>query len=648
MPDIQAIVDQIRRYDFHRTAVRPHLLFDAAELPQLRRRAAEQEGLLARLQEENGAGHRAQRNGKSWFFNHSTEGNRLLELDPNELKMAFWESGDEAVAAANAYLLTGNPALADWAAARVRALLRLDTWFAKVHVGHCRYCDHVMANVASDIALVHDFLGDYYSPAETQAIADGLRVHAFDPWMQATGADPVEWWFKRHMPSNWKIMTCGDAGLAMCGFVNYFEYGREMLARAAQAVLEIFDDIPPDGDWQEGISYWYGTLSYGLRFARALRRMTRGSVDLFAHPALRKGGDYAMYLTTPAGRVYNFNDCGPELDLPIRHSMAMLAAENQRGDWMRVVRMQPLDDLLLLACDDSSLPSAPAAKRTALFPAVGVASLRSGPEPTATFVGFKSGMSDVGHSHLDANSFVVEARGQALVVEEGIWPYAHHIGFFRSDGLRWNFDANAAIGHNTLLIDGEGQTYGPGHAGKISEVREEDGYSLVVGDATLAYPRMLTRFIRTVLLLHPDVIVVRDVVQCQGPRHAEWLLHYAGSIRDDGLTSIIENGGVRLAVTPFLPDRTNGWRHSDVSRTSRYVDPNRNTETPVTIRYRSFSPFRKSESFEFLFGMRVGGTGEADWRFTPGEAGAWMLEALAAGTRIVPEGDGLRVAATVQ
>ena len=69
---------------------------------------------------------------------------------------------------------------------------------------------------------------------------------------------------------------------------------------------------------------------------------------------------------------------------------------------------------------------------------------------------------------------------------------------------------------------------------------------------------------------HSDTIVIRDVVECEGERHAEWLLHYAGTIRSEGLVAVVENEGVSMTVTPFLPERRFGWRTSDIRRAGNW------------------------------------------------------------------------------
>lgn len=155
---------------------------------------------------------------------------------------------------------------------------------------------------------------------------------------------------------------------------------------------------------------------------------------------------------------------------------------------------------------------------------------------------------------------------------------------------------------------------------------DHGAWARLVGEASRAYPGLLGQFTRTLLLLKPDVIVVRDVVACEGARHLEWLLHHAGTVTTQGLCSTIENQGVGLAVTPFLPDRGLGWRVSDVARASTYECSDTRQEVTMTIRYRAFSTFRPAAAAEFLFGLRVNGAGEADWAFTETPEG-WTLQA---------------------
>lgn len=622
MFDIAAVENAIRTVPLLPPPERPRLLFGRDDLAGLRARAAARPGVLVELRR------------------------RVAELvavpaasiDPHQAYIA----STAAVEVAQTCLLTGDPPPAAWLRERVTALLSMDTWFCHVHVGACRVCDHVMCNLAAHVALVHDLAPELFAPADEARLRTGLRRLHLEPFLDATQGE-VEWWFRRDMPSNWKIMCCGETGLAVCGYVEHWPEAREALARAARGVLEVLDQVPAEGDWGEGPGYWFATLWMGLRYARALRRLSGGAVDLFRHPVLRITGDFLTELTTPAGRVYNFGDCNPAIGPAMAEALAMLAAGTGRADWLHAARLAPAATPLFLACDDPTAPAHPSPRRTAGFPACGAATLRTGWGRDALFVGFRAGPSDVGHAHLDANSFMLEAGGQPLVIENPYWPQAHFLGFFdMRGGLRWNFDGPGTVGHSTLLVDGQGQTWGPEHAARLLQVRDTGRCLLAAGEAASAYPGLLRTFTRALLLLPPDRLVIRDLIECEGERHLEWLLHYAGTIRSEGVASLIENGGVRLAVVPFLPDRDQGWRWSDVTRTSLYRHSDSLEMVQPAVRYRSFAPFRRAARAEFLFGFRVGGAGEGDWRFTPAAAGApWRLEASDSGACMVPDGTGL-------
>lgn len=621
MTDRHALLAQLRGFKFQPARERPRLLFAATEVTGIRERALalpeKRAALLAAAREHM-----------------KTPGATVDHLQT-------YISSGVAVEVAQAHLLEPTPASAAWLKARVFALLAAKTWFAPVHAGANMLCDHCMCNTAAHLALVLDLAPDAFAAAEVAEIATGVKHLFLDPFMTSTGNDPCVWWYRPDMASNWKIMCCGEGGLAMCGFAEHWPEAPEALARAAKGVLEVLDMVPREGDWGEGVGYWFHTLWMGLRFARALRRLSDGAIDLFLHPALQTTGDFLTQLTTPSGRVYNFADCDPGLSPIMTETLAMLAAEAKRADWMHVARLAPAASPLYLAAADPALPAAPSTRRTACFPTTGVASLRTGWNPADVFAGLRCGPSTVGHSHLDANSFLLEAGGQPLVPENPYWPQAHFLGFFDSSKQRWNFDGPGTVGHSTLLVDGRGQTYGAAYPGRLLGVTEGAGWVMASGDASACYPGLLRRFVRSLLLAGSDTIIIRDVVECEGERQVEWLLHYAGSIRSEGALSVIENHGVRLTVVHLLPDRANGWRWNDVTRTSVYECSDTRQEVVRRVRYRSFMPFRSAERSEFLFVLRVGLQSDARELAFSGAAGAWTLALPHAGLTVTPAGDTL-------
>lgn len=601
---------------------RPWLLLDGTGREVIRQRAAERDGLLECVRkqcEERVAG--------------------------GVVPVTVYDAGpavSEVVAASEGYFLLGDRSLADWALGQAREFFKLESWMCPLHGkdGPDAHADHVMCNIAAALVYAHDLLGDACTEEDMSVLAEVVNRLCVEKFIYTTH-DRKSWWSYEEWKTNWKIMCCGETGFAVCGLADRLPDVRQALWLSARGVIETLNAVPPEGDWEEGVTYWFTTLYMGLRFAVALKRLTSGDVDLLEHPALARTGDFGMMTAFPSGYLYDFNDNLNKMTTVGADAMLWLAVHAGRRDWLHAVRMFPSDTPVWLSNDAPDLEDELPSKLTANFPDSGVATMRSGWGPSDVFVGIKSSRSDVSHGHLDANSFVLSAAGVPLVVDSGTWPYAAHISSFDFSGPRWNFDGFATIGHSTLMVDGQGQASGKDLVGRIIEVSSGEGWHKVVGDASGVYPGLLETFVRTIILLGSELVIIRDVIRCAGERHVEWLLHYAGDVRTVGVSSVVENEEVRLVVTPLLPDRSNGWRISDVTRTSVYEGQDFRKDVTPSIHYRSFSPFRAAGEFEFLFGMRVGGAEDGgDWTFALGDDG-WELRAEGAVGAIRPDGRSL-------
>ena len=551
-----------------------------------------------------------------------------------------------AVQVAGGWLVLGKEEYAEWVRRRLRAVLGVPNWMNLPAHAFSKRCDHVMCNVAADIAYALDLLGEAADAALVDDAAGAVRERQFLPYLECARRRD-EFWAQDRYLANQKIMSHGEAGLAICAFADRWPEAREGLRLAAEGVVEILDALPPDGDWPEGPGYWYGTLFMGLRLAWALRRLSGGAVDLFTHPRLDVTGDFGAWLVSPAGHVYNYGDNPDTLNtLGLSEfknanangaeALLMLAAEKQRPAWLTAARHFSSYSPFWLHLDDPGQPTAAQPSGARTFAVSGVGIMRQGD----TYVGLHSGDNTVGHAHLDANSFVVEANGELLFRDSGTWPYAHLLGFFDKAEKRWHFDNMATVGHNAILVDGQGQTYGKVHHGTVSAPQTGEGWLRLDGDASRCYPGLLDGWTRSLVLVGEEMLVVRDWVTCQGERHVEWLLHAGGVCRDDGDETVVEGNATSARVTPLLPDRTAGWRVSDVARRSVYENSNTaETERP-SIQYRSYSPFCAAPSFEFLFLLRLGSSEPTGYRFE-GEAGAWLLDLPSAGVTLTGVGENL-------
>jgi hypothetical protein len=142
-----------------------------------------------------------------------------------------------------------------------------------------------------------------------------------------------------------------------------------------------------------------------------------------------------------------------------------------------------------------------------------------------------------GHVHPDANHFVVFGAGEWLIRDEGYaWKQTDH--------------------HNTLLVDGKGQ-YGEGVQWfKESEVLRGKLHPRVLkaasmpdvdeiaGDAAPIYRREtgIRRFVRRLLFLKPDALIVVDDIEADGPRDLELRFHPEHSCERDGTGVLMARG----------------------------------------------------------------------------------------------------------
>jgi len=188
------------------------------------------------------------------------------------------------------------------------------------------------------------------------------------------------------------------------------------------------------------------------------------------------------------------------------------------------------------------------------FPVFGLAFMRTGYRPDATFAVFRSGAETTMHQHYDENSFVIYRNG-FLALDTGTRLMAlHHTDYYPQ-----------TVAHNAILIDmpnepmpgfwwhwteeqrplvEDGKTYycdggqNDREHGKCRIFETCKDFTWVSGDATASYSPDKCRLARReFVFLPPRAFVVFDRVESTKPEYAKrWLLH-----------------------TENKPERTGGW-----------------------------------------------------------------------------------------
>jgi len=485
--------------------------------------------------------------------------------------------------------ITGNPDLHAPARDRLWTVLEAEDWVVDVHKP--LRVDLTVAGIAAGLATAYDWLFHALTPDEEQYVEQMLLERAIRPFVEIA-ATQGEWWTQ--CTHNWNSVICGEMGIAILVLCENFPQVQQGLELALKGVLTVLDHAGEDGSYPEGVGYWGYGIGEAARFAAALKRVT--GVDLFTHPYLRVTGEWALDMYTPDDGCFNFEDCSNHRPNP--WLMALLAREYQdpRYQWLAARKPQPSSVEYFLFYDPHLAPDPPILWPTAgYYPAIETVALRSGWEDKATYFGLHAGATTVNHAHLDVGTFLLVGRGQRLVTEPGVWPYDHPHGFFDPQERRWDWEANATLGHNTVLVDGQGQVYTEGAVGRIVHTEFRDPVDVVVCDLTPAYGGRLARFVRYAVFLKPDGVLLIDDLAVEGQSKFEWLLHYetGTQVTIEDTRWHLERGPAVLTGEWLGLDRAEGYVLTQAERTAHYTDWRDGSPQAPAHRYLSLASLHR-------------------------------------------------------
>ena len=445
------------------------------------------------------------------------------------------EVGNALPSLAMAWALSGDRRYLDSARAWALASCSYPTWGLGKRDGHDLAAGHQLFG----LAMVYDWC---------HADLDAEALHTIRAMIERRGAEMASTVPGRRdfLQNHLWVDACG---LAAAGLAIHDELpaAREWIAVTLGKWRRTHEALGSDGASHEGVGYWSYGVEYLLKFMWLAREQL--GVNFYDHPWWRNTADYRLYLGLPRhawsrqNAVVDIADCtrdswsyGPD------YLLRALAQEYRNGhaQWLAAElnaihypgNAAPWLNLLWF---DPTLASRPPNDLPTLrhFDDMDIVSARSDWSGDESLVVFKCGPfighkavqmferdPGGGHVHPDANHFVLFGNGDWLI---------------RDDGYR----TKATSQHNTLLIDGRGQL-GEGEMWfqgglalavkarpRILRADSTPAFDHIIGDATEAYARTngLKRFVRHLLFVKPDVLIVADDIVLDAARPLELRFH---------------------------------------------------------------------------------------------------------------------------
>ena len=415
------------------------------------------------------------------------------------------------------------------------------------------------------VAFGYDWMYDGLSEDTKALVRKALRAFAFD-----TSLDRRRTGFY-YNSNNWNQVCNG--GL-VCAALGTLPAGDTCMVRIVDRAVEsnsgAMKMYAPDGNYPEGPSYWgYGT-QWEVLMLTAFESVLGHDFGLSNAEGFLRTGTYMAWSIGNAGMVFNFSDNGPKQSLnnPLWYFAYKTGDASTVWKDMEMYRSGVVsrDRLLILALiyADKIGPLKDVVPEGRVYCGRGenpIAICRTGLGSDDLYLGVKGGSASVNHAHMDAGSYVFDARGVRWVGEIPYPPYAKSevelkaIGgdlWSRKPGsMRWKVPSYNNRCHNTLTVNDKDHVV-EGFA-PIVETFDSDGKLGATVDLTDIFGGDLESAVRTLSIVEGSSLEIRDALKAPAGRAASvrWTLvtQTCPSIDDSGITLTQDGKQMRLTVS---------------------------------------------------------------------------------------------------
>jgi len=414
------------------------------------------------------------------------------------------------------------------------------------------------------LARAYDWAWPMFTEEERAKIRAVMRRRAEDAWKSGEvleGVGHLNQPYGSHANRTWHKL--GEYAIAI------FRETKEAEQILDYAVSKFFAAYPvwsdDDGGWHEGLSYFAGYMSK-VTWWLDVARVALG-IDGFKKPFFAHFGDYPLYSAPPGTPELGLGDLAfrpPSAGWSFMHFFVRRTGNPYWAWWLDAWKIpseigEPVLEFLwsdappVMPKPPTDLPA------SKVFRGTGVAVLNTTLLDAAENVELRFKASPMGrwsHGHEPHNSFTLDAYGTALLVNN-IYRDLYGTPFHKD----WVWTTRA---QNALLVDGSGQKpHSADLGGRIVKWDFQDGMEYMVGDATASYEGRLSKALRHVVFVKPDLIVLADEVEAPKPSTFQWMLHgqEAFDVQEKGQRLILdrERAGVVVDYVSERPLKIRQW-----------------------------------------------------------------------------------------
>ncbi|MBD3243211.1 MAG: DUF4962 domain-containing protein, partial [Chitinivibrionales bacterium] len=429
--------------------------------------------------------------------------------------------------------------------------------------------DLIPMDILSGMAITYDIQYDNFSAAERSELRTALKA-AIDFMYPEFFIG--EYWTNDFQNNHLHNRVHGFANAC---FAIYGDDPGMDLQTEADLALGCFEDIvewlPADGSNHEGPGYWDYGNHWVVRLTHLMSHVT-GTDYAARNEHFAQDYYFRLYMTAPGWQhtfgIGDANEGAPSnitaWALPIAEQADARATAVLRT-LMRTVSGGFYQHVAWgLLWYDGEITEEPyeTLPLSRFWPDLEMLSVRSGWDSLATAFVFKcgppgghtmnrlaSGWINVAHDHPDQNHFMLFAGGEMLAQDDG-----------------YPKEQKLARSHNTITVDGEGQTreggawYQPfdyAKTGFMEDVLLSGSSVYASGNASDLYTNA-DRFVRHAVFMEGEYVLIVDDLLAAGAteREWDWRLHCDGSWSDNGSgVYTVTKGDAALRTTMLAPSR---------------------------------------------------------------------------------------------